>query len=85
VVPGQLSARHTAVQCIPTTVTAGVPAEFAVLPADQFGNRGAAGVCSYNACYWFAAAIPVARRVLHTLRQAASSAASGGREQLATT
>lgn len=43
VVPGSLSAQHTAVQGIPASVIAGVPAEFAILPSDQFGNRGAAG------------------------------------------
>ena len=43
VVPGPLSARHSSVQGIPSSVTAGVPADFAIIPSDQYGNRGAAG------------------------------------------
>ena len=42
-VPGPLSARHSSVQGIPSSVTAGVPADFAIIPSDQYGNRGAAG------------------------------------------
>lgn len=43
VVPGPAAGRRTAVRDLPRLVTAGVAAEFAVCPADAFGNAGASG------------------------------------------
>ena len=43
VLPGPAAGRRTAVRDLPRAVTAGVAAEFAVVPADAYGNAGASG------------------------------------------
>ncbi|KAK9845317.1 hypothetical protein WJX81_003385 [Elliptochloris bilobata] len=43
VVPGPVYGRRTAVRDLPRLVTAGVAAEFAVIPMDAYGNPGASG------------------------------------------
>lgn len=49
VVPGELSPKHTAVQGVPATITAGLPATFTIWPTDQNANRGAPGA-SLSTC-----------------------------------
>lgn len=84
VVPGPVAGRRTAVCDLPRLVTAGVPAELTVVPADAFGNPGASGG-------QFAAELapaggggaPVACRVIETAAAGAAAAklplpASGG-------
>lgn len=43
VVPGPAASRRTAVRDLPRAVTAGVAAEFTVVPTDAYGNSGASG------------------------------------------
>jgi hypothetical protein len=43
VVPGPAAGRRTAVRDLPRRITAGVAAEFTVVPTDAYGNAGAPG------------------------------------------
>jgi len=43
VVPGPAAGRRTAVGDLPRRITAGLAAEFAVVPTDAYGNAGAPG------------------------------------------